>query len=119
LAPSLLQRRDRVRRPEVGVVALRRLDRQVADRFRWVDAGGSLNPTAALWGALDPEFDILYVTSAYKRGSPEPAVHAAAIKAKGSWMAGVGDCAALIMTNHDAEQLNAVYRPARAEPDAA
>lgn len=47
--------------------------------------------TAALWGAYDEESDIWYLYSEYYRGQAEPAIHAAAIKNKGSWMQGVSD----------------------------
>jgi len=49
------------------------------------------NFTAALWGALDPDHDILYITDAYKRGQAEPPIHAAAINARGEWIPGVTD----------------------------
>lgn len=77
-----------------------------------LDAGGGAKPTAAVWGALDTETDILYLTHVYKRSSPETAVHAGVIKARGAWMPGVGDAAALIITQHDAEQLIKVYKRA-------
>lgn len=75
-----------------------------------LDAGGGAKPTAVVWGAYDPVADCVYVYTTYKRQSPEPAVHIAAVKAKGAWMAGVGDAAALIVTQHDAEQLISVYK---------
>jgi hypothetical protein len=74
-----------------------------------MDVGGGAKPTAALWGALDKTHDILYVISAYKSANPEPALHAASIKARGQ-QPGVADSAALIVTAHDAEQLIAVYK---------
>ena len=58
---------------------------------------------------------MLYVTSVYKRASNEPSLHAAAMKERmmrpTGWMwPGVGDAAALIMTEHDSEQLVYLYR---------
>src|SRR5436190_12404327 len=47
------------------------------------------NWTAALWGALDRETDVLYVYAAYKRAQAEPPSHAEAIKSRGSWIPGV------------------------------
>lgn len=75
-----------------------------------MDAGAGAHPTAAVWGALDTAADVLYLYNCYKRVSPEPAVHAAAIKAKGPWMQGVADCASLLVTQHDAEQLINIYK---------
>lgn len=75
-----------------------------------MDAGGGVKPTAAVWGALDRDTQTLYLYSVYKRSSPEPAIHSDAIKARGVWIPGVGDCAALILTAHDAEQLILTYK---------
>ena len=77
-----------------------------------MDCGGGSKPTAWAGSALNPENDTLYVTDVYKHAAPEPSQHAAAIKRKmGDWSwPGVGDAAALIMTQHDTEQLVYVYR---------
>lgn len=80
-----------------------------------MDVGGGAKPTAAVFAALNPDDRLLYVTSVYKRASNEPSLHAAAIKERmirpTGWVwPGVGDAAALIMTDHDAEQLVYVYR---------
>ena len=75
-----------------------------------MDAGGGAKPTAAVWGALDRDSSTLYIYDAYKRESPEPAIHSDAIKARGQWIPGVGDCASLILTAHDAEQLINTYK---------
>lgn len=47
--------------------------------------------TAALWGAYEEASDTWYIYSEYYRGYAEPAVHADAIKARGTWIAGVID----------------------------
>lgn len=75
-----------------------------------MDAGGGAKPTAACWFTQDPESQTLYLYSVYKRVASEPVIHATAIKARGEWMHGVGDCAALIMTDEDAEQLIKLYK---------
>lgn len=75
-----------------------------------MDAGGGAKPTAAVWAARDNEAQVVYIYSVYKRESAEPSIHSAAIKARGIWIPGVGDCAALIMTEHDKEQLIRVYQ---------
>ena len=66
------------------------------------------NQTAAVWGALDREGHVLYIYAAYRRGKAEPAVHAEAIRARGSWIPGVGDVAAL--ATGDGRQYLAIYR---------
>lgn len=52
------------------------------------------NRTAALWMAWDTESDIYYLYSEHYRAQAEPAVHAEAIKSRGSWIPGVIDPAA-------------------------
>lgn len=73
------------------------------------DAGGGAKPTAVVWLALDPDLGMVYLYSTYKRESPEPAIHLAGIKARGAWIPGVMDSAALIVSRDDAEQLVSVY----------
>jgi hypothetical protein len=75
-----------------------------------MDAGGGAKPTAAVFGAYDPDALVLYIYDVHKRALPEPSVHAAAIKARGPWIPGVGDCAALIMSETDAVQIIEVYK---------
>lgn len=68
------------------------------------------NNTAVVWGAFDPDADILYITHDYKKGQAEPAIHASAIKAKGEWMSGVIDPASRGRSQKDGEQLIELYR---------
>ena len=63
------------------------------------------NCTAALWGAIDRETDILYLVSCYKRGHGEPPVHVEAIKSRGAWMNGVADPAGRASSQKDGEKL--------------
>ena len=49
--------------------------------------------TAAIWGARDPESDVLYLYSEYF-GEAESAVHVAAIRARGVWIPGLIDAQA-------------------------
>lgn len=72
-----------------------------------MDTGGV---TAAAWLAHDRENQTVYLYDAYKRDHPEPVIHAQAILARGSWIPGVADAAALIMTAHDREQTVRLYR---------
>lgn len=45
--------------------------------------GEKAHPTSAVWGALDPDQDVLYVYGAYRRQGANIPTHAAALKAKG------------------------------------
>ena len=63
------------------------------------------NRTAALWQAYSPEDDTSYLYAEYYRGQAEPAVHAAAIRARGEWIPGVIDPAARGRGQRDGEQL--------------
>ena len=68
------------------------------------------NNTAAVWGALDPESGVAYITHDYKKGQAEPAVHASAIRARGDWIPGVVDPASRGRSQADGEQLIWLYR---------
>jgi hypothetical protein len=67
------------------------------------------NRTAAIWIAHDPDADIVYITHEYERGQAEPAVHAAAIRARGEWMMGAIDPASRGRSQHDGTQLMQSY----------
>ncbi len=73
-----------------------------------LDAGAGW--TAAVWVAWDRQADTYYVYDEYKRAHAEPAVHAAALKARGEWIPGVGDAAGLQVTQHDSQQYLTIYR---------
>lgn len=68
------------------------------------------NRTAALWGALDPQTDILYLYAEHYMGQAEPLVHAHAIKARGEWINGVIDPASTGASQHDGRTLMEAYR---------
>lgn len=69
------------------------------------------NRTAAIWFAWDPDSGGFVAYDEYYRGQTEPAVHAAAIRAKGGdWMTGVIDPAAKGVRGHQGEVLLDVYR---------
>jgi Terminase RNaseH-like domain len=61
--------------------------------------------TAAIWGALDPETDVLYLYSEHYRGQAEPPIHAAAIKARGAWIPGTIDPASRGRSQADGKAL--------------
>jgi hypothetical protein len=68
------------------------------------------NRTAALWGALDTNTDVLYLYSEHYVGEAEPPVHAAAIRARGSWIPGVIDPAARGRGQRDGARLMTIYQ---------
>jgi predicted phage terminase large subunit-like protein len=67
------------------------------------------NETAALWGALDPHNDILYLYSEHSQKQAQPAVHAQGILSRGRWIPGVIDLAA-IASGIDRWRLLQIYR---------
>ena len=67
------------------------------------------NETAAVWLAWDLEGQVCYVYDEYFRGQAEPAVHAAAIKAKGDWIQGAIDPASAGASQLDGNKLLEVY----------
>lgn len=73
-----------------------------------LDAGAGW--TAAVWMAWDRETDTDYVYDVYKRSHAEPIIHAEAVKARGGWIPGLADAAALLVTAHDAQQYLSIYR---------
>lgn len=66
--------------------------------------------TAALWGAYDREAETWFLYSAYYRGHAEPSVHAAAIRARGTWIPGCIDPAARGRSQDDGKKLTDSYR---------
>lgn len=68
------------------------------------------NRTAVLWGAKDPDTDIIYLVSEHYRGQAEPSVHANAIQARGKTLRGVIDPASRGRSQDDGTQLLQSYR---------
>lgn len=67
------------------------------------------NRTAAVWGAWNQDDDAVYLYAEHYRSQAEPAIHAAAIHAKGKWINGVVDPAARGRTQVDGTQLIQQY----------
>lgn len=67
------------------------------------------NCTAAPFGALDRESDILYLYSLHYQGQAEPSTHVAGIQGRGKWMRGVIDPAARGRSQKDGEKLIEIY----------
>lgn len=68
------------------------------------------NRTAATFGALDRENDVLYIYSCHYQGQQEPSTHVAAIKARGEWIPGTIDPASRGRSQKDGQQLLQIYR---------
>jgi hypothetical protein len=68
------------------------------------------NRTAAVWGAHDRDTDVLYLYAEHYRAHAEPSSHVAAIKARGDWIPGVIDPAALGSGQRDGKQLIFEYQ---------
>src|SRR5262249_32149997 len=63
---------------------------------------------AAIWGAHDPDSDVLYLYSEYW-GDADPAVHAAAIRARAEWIPGLIDPFANGRNRADGLRLTQIY----------
>lgn len=68
------------------------------------------NRTAAVWGALDPATDTLYIYDEHYRGKEEPAVHAYAVLSRGKWIPGVIDPASRGRSQIDGRKLITAYK---------
>lgn len=68
------------------------------------------NKTAAVWGALDPNSDTLYLYDEHYKGEQQPMFHALAIKTRGDWMHGVIDPAARGRGQADGNRLIKNYK---------
>jgi len=69
-----------------------------------------LTETSALWGACDPQTDILYVYSEHCQSSAEPAIHAHGIGSRGKWIPGLLDPTANGRSPSDGFNLLRIYR---------
>jgi phage terminase large subunit-like protein len=67
------------------------------------------NRTAAIWSAWDRQSDTLHLYSEHYRGEAEPAVHAAAIRARGPWICGAIDPSARGRSATDGQNLFQMY----------
>lgn len=61
--------------------------------------------TAAIWGGIDTNTDILYLYSEHYVGEAEPPIHAAAVRARGAWIPGVIDPASRGRGQRDGQRL--------------
>ena len=68
------------------------------------------NRTAAVWGALDQDTDVLYLYSEHYVGRAEPVLHAESIKGRGNWIPGFIDPASDAANQLDGRKLLSEYR---------
>lgn len=68
------------------------------------------NKTAAIWGAIDPNTDTLYLYDEHYVGEQPPAVHASGIRSRGEWIPGVIDPASKGRSQGDGSQLMQTYK---------
>ena len=68
-----------------------------------------MDTAAAIWGARDPESDVLYLYSEYF-GETDPAVHVAAIRSRAEWIPGLIDSTANGRNQADGHRLIQMYR---------
>ena len=73
-----------------------------------LDFGWSPHPTAAVWGALDRESDIVYLYSEHRMKMELPSVHADAIKMRGSWIKGNSETSGVNAS--DGKRMINIYR---------
>jgi len=67
------------------------------------------NTAAAIWGARDPESDVLYLYSEYC-GEADPAIHAAAIRSRADWIPGLIHAEANGRNQSDGYRLIKIFR---------
>lgn len=67
------------------------------------------NCTAAVFGALDRDADVLYLYSLHYQGQQEPSTHVAGIHGRGKWIPGVIDPASRGRSQKDGEVLLEIY----------
>lgn len=67
------------------------------------------NRTSVVWQAWDQESDTVYFYSEHHRSGAEPAVHAAAVRARGDWIPGVIDPSARGRSQVDGSRLVEIY----------
>src|SRR5215470_584176 len=67
------------------------------------------NTVAAVWGARDPQSDVLYLYSEYL-AEADPAIHAAALRSRGAWIPGLMDPSANGRDQTDGYRLMQKYR---------
>ncbi|MCP4355540.1 MAG: hypothetical protein GY793_07895 [Proteobacteria bacterium] len=70
---------------------------------------GWTNPTAIVWGAVDPETGVLYIHDCYAASELSPAEHSLAIKQRGEFIPGVCDPAGGVSLQNNGLSLINLY----------
>jgi phage terminase large subunit-like protein len=78
------------------------------ERLYALDVGW--NKTAVLWAARNPDTDVIYLYDEHYQGESPPAVHAEAIRSRGSWIPGVIDPASRGRSQVDGIKLMTMYK---------
>lgn len=84
---------------------------KIPDHFKFMyalDVGW--NKTAALFAAIDPNTDTIYIYDEHYQGEQLPSVHAEAIKSRGKWLHGVIDPASRGRSQIDGAKLRQMYK---------
>ena len=68
------------------------------------------NNTAAVWVARNPDTGVCYMYDEYLRGGEEPAIHASAVKSRGTWIPVMIDPASRGRSQVDGRKLMDMYR---------
>jgi phage terminase large subunit-like protein len=71
---------------------------------------GFIGDTFCIWGAHDRDNDVVYLTGEYARAMAEPAVHVAAIRARGNYIPIFIDPASNASSQIDGRKLFEIYR---------
>ena len=68
------------------------------------------NKTACIWAAIDPNSDTIFIYDEHYQGQAHPAIHAEAIRSRGSWITGVIDPASRGRSQVDGQNLMQIYK---------
>lgn len=98
-----------------GVIYERDVEELVTPWFQIPDSwprafGMDVGRTAVVWGAIDPNSDILYLYDSYFSEEYNTAVHYDAIQRRGKWIPGVVDPGSLGSSQIDGQKLFNIYR---------
>jgi len=98
-----------------GVIYERDVEELVVPPFKipdyWKRAYGmDVGRTAVVWGAVDPQTDVLYLYDSYFSEEYNTVVHFDAIQRRGKWIPGVVDPGSLGSSQVDGRKLFEIYR---------
>lgn len=70
---------------------------------------GTTSPTAAIFGARDPESGIIYIYSEHYMKDPTYMIHIQSIKARGAWIMGAVDAHSLAVSQCNGQSMFEIY----------